>query len=203
MGGRRCVGLRSDGGDGGGGLMRLFPSSQAWPAPVSAAAVLEAFDRARANGIASPGLRLGDFRFKLAPPAGRNAGAIYVTRNRTYLGKILYGRFPAGVGVRPGDGGCHCRRGGRSPGGGGGYGRETGRCACCRRLLTDPESVRVGIRPGSARVDTSRLGATIMAGTVKEPVWTDLRCHCGSDAIMALSGRAPPVAGPCCCLRDR
>jgi len=127
--------------------MRLFPSSQAWPAAVSADAVLEAFDRARTAGIASPGLRLGDFRFKLAPPAGKNAGAIYVTRNRTYLGKILYGRFhpvsecdqvtadaivaavadPLAAAVA--------------------YGRETGRCACCGRLLTDPDSVRVGIGP--------------------------------------------------------
>ncbi len=127
--------------------MRLFPKAEAWPAAVSAERVLEAFDRARAAGVASPGLRLGDFRFKLAPPAGRNAGAIYVTRNRTYLGKVVYGRFqpvsecdqvtadaivaaiadPEAAAVA--------------------YGMATGRCSCCGRLLTNDESVTLGIGP--------------------------------------------------------
>jgi hypothetical protein len=127
--------------------MRLFPSSQAWPAPVSAAAVLEAFDRARANGIASPGLRLGDFRFKLAPPAGRNAGAIYVTRNRTYLGKILYGRFQPVSECDQVTADAIVAAASDPLAAAVAYGRETGRCSCCGRLLSQEESVRLGIGP--------------------------------------------------------
>jgi hypothetical protein len=39
------------------------------------------------------------------------------------------------------------------------------------------------------------MGATIMAGTAREPVWTDLRCHCGSDAVMALRPGFSPGGG--------
>jgi hypothetical protein len=127
--------------------VRLFPSSQAWPAAVSAAAVLEAFDRARAAGIASPGLRLGDFVFKAAPPAGRNAGAIYVTRRRVYLGKILYGRFQPVSECDHATADAIVAAASDPLAAAVAYGMATGRCSCCGRLLTDPESVRVGVGP--------------------------------------------------------
>jgi hypothetical protein len=127
--------------------MRLFPSSQAWPAPVSAAAVLEAFDRARAAGIASPGLRLGDFVFKAAPPAGKNAGAIYVTRRRVYLGKILYGRFQPVSECDQATADAIVAAASDPLAAAVAYGMATGRCSCCARLLTNDESVRLGIGP--------------------------------------------------------
>jgi hypothetical protein len=127
--------------------MRLFPKAEAWPAAVEAGAVLEAFDRARAAGIASPGLRLGDFVFKAAPPAGRNAGAIYVTRRRVYLGKILYGRFQPVSDCDQVTADAIVAAASDPLGGAVAYGMATGRCSCCGRLLTDPESLKVGIGP--------------------------------------------------------
>jgi hypothetical protein len=125
----------------------LFPRSEAWPAAVSAEAVLEAFDRARAAGVNSPGLRLGDFNFRPAPPAGRNAGAIYVTRRRIYLGKILYGRFTPSSDCDQVTTDAVVATVADPQAAAVAYGRDTGRCSCCGRLLTDPESVRVGIGP--------------------------------------------------------
>jgi len=127
--------------------MRLFPRAEAWPAAVSADAVLEAFDRARAAGIASPGLRLGDFVFKAAPPAGRNAGAIYVTRRRIYLGKIVYGRFQPVSDCDQATADAIVAAAVDPLAAAVAYGMTTGRCSCCGRLLTDPESVRVGVGP--------------------------------------------------------
>jgi hypothetical protein len=127
--------------------MRLFPKGEAWPAQVDATAVLEAFDRAMANGISSPGLRLGDFRFKLAPPAGKNAGAIYVTRGRAYLGKILYGRFMPVSDCDQATADAIVAAASDPLAAAVAYGMATGRCSCCARLLTNDESVRLGIGP--------------------------------------------------------
>ena len=133
--------------------MRLFPSrstGEVTASPVEltdARPIKNAFQNAQRNGITSPNLRLGAFLFYLAPPAGANGGSIYVKRNRTWLGKIRYGRFyPAGecdaeaaraiamLASNPLEGAVA-------------YGKATKRCSCCARLLTNEESVELGIGP--------------------------------------------------------
>lgn len=106
-----------------------------------------ALHSAKAHGLKKPGLRLGDFLFKLAPATGKNPGAIYVTEGEVYLGKIFEGEFfpmtkcdadrlayiksicadPEAAAVA--------------------YGKMTGNCACCGKTLSDPKSIALGIGP--------------------------------------------------------
>lgn len=87
------------------------------------------------------------FEFSLAPAFGKNAGAVYVKQGETYLGKIANDRFqksrdcsneleqdiltacsdPEKAAVA--------------------YGQKFGNCSCCGRLLTNPESIELGIGP--------------------------------------------------------
>lgn len=55
----------------------------------------KAFATAQENGVKRPKMRLGEYKFSLAPATGRNAGALYVTRpsDDQYLGKIIGGKF--------------------------------------------------------------------------------------------------------------
>ena len=114
---------------------------------VGVARVAEAFATAQGNGVKRPKLYLGDFTFKLAPPKGRNANAIYVTEGETYLGKIIDAKFHAArdcsdekraevvaVCANPAEAAIA-------------YGQRTGICSCCARELTDPVSIERGIGP--------------------------------------------------------
>jgi hypothetical protein len=109
--------------------------------------VVEAFAHAVASGLKRPKMYLGDFVFKLAPEGSRNAGAIYVTEEGEYLGKIADGKFIATrectaeqtaaiVEV------CKDPKKAAEI-----YGQETGRCSCCGRELTDPVSIANNIGP--------------------------------------------------------
>ncbi len=125
--------------------------------------VAAAIETARANGLKRIKLRLGAYVFTPAKDTGRNPGALYVMREdkvadpdhltkpfitrRTYLGKIVSGKFirsrectaeqeveilrlaadPASAAVA--------------------YGRMTGACACCGKELTNAESIARGIGP--------------------------------------------------------
>lgn len=109
--------------------------------------VREAFAKAMSTGLQRPRLMLDEFVFKPAASTGRNPGAIYVTKQGEYLGKVLGGAFhrvracddltelavvhaaadPAGAAVR--------------------YGRLFGKCSVCNRDLVDPVSVERGIGP--------------------------------------------------------
>ena len=111
--------------------------------------IMTLFDTAQRSGIEKPKFRTAELVISLAPAHGRNAGALYVTdtESDTYLGKIVNGAFqptrdaspehaqvlsnivadPLAVGIA--------------------YGKQTGRCCCCGRKLTDPISVERGIGP--------------------------------------------------------
>lgn len=109
--------------------------------------VREAFAHAMSTGLQRPRLMLDEFTFKPAAATGKNPGAIYVTKEGVYLGKVLGGAFqpvracddltalavvkaaadPAGAAVR--------------------YGRLFGKCSVCNRDLVDPVSVERGIGP--------------------------------------------------------
>lgn len=108
----------------------------------------EAFRSALAEGK-SQGLklRLDTFVFSPAPSRGVNAGAIYVKDAGVYVGKIAGGKFIASrdcsekVALRVVKIAADPKAAAIA------YGRRTGNCACCGRLLTAEGSVELGIGP--------------------------------------------------------
>ena len=92
-------------------------------------------------------LNAAELAFSLAPLHGKNAGAVYVKRGPDYQGKIMEGQFiPVST--------CHTDTADAVVGVAGDprgkavqYGRDTGRCSCCGRELTDPVSIEMGIGP--------------------------------------------------------
>ena len=122
----------------------------AQPAPsVSVDALKAAFDQAFQRGLKRPRIKMETLIVSRAPDTGANAGALYVksTDEGTYLGKVAGGRF-----VRSRD--CTAEQQTAvlallaSPlDQVVAYGRRTGQCAICSRLLTDANSVDRGIGP--------------------------------------------------------
>lgn len=118
------------------------------PTPVTSTAIEEAFAKAVQADIKRPKLRLGEFKFSLAPVTGKNPGAIYIKRHDdTYLGKVMGGKLftvalvdsvleqeiasvvndPASSAIA--------------------YGKRWGKCSVCNRDLTDEASIAKGIGP--------------------------------------------------------
>tara|TARA_R110000796_G_scaffold228451_2_gene345604 strand:+ start:1457 stop:1999 length:543 start_codon:yes stop_codon:yes gene_type:complete len=97
--------------------------------------------------VKKPVFRAAELAFSLASVSGKNAGAVYVKRGADYQGKIMSGKFmPVGS--------CHDLTGdavvqvSADPRGQAvQHGRDTGRCSCCGRELTDPFSIEQGIGP--------------------------------------------------------
>jgi hypothetical protein len=109
--------------------------------------VVEAFAHAVASGLKRPKMYLADFVFKLAPETGRNKGAIYVTEEGEYLGKIADGKFIASQTCTEEQKAAIvevCKDPKKAAEA---YGQETGRCSCCGRELTDPVSIANNIGP--------------------------------------------------------
>ena len=106
-----------------------------------------AFDKVKAAGLKYPKLHLQGLTISPAGANSQNAGSLYVKNGEAYLGKITGERFfssrdcsaeaaqtvasvisdPLTAAVA--------------------YGKQTGRCCCCGRELTDPVSVERGIGP--------------------------------------------------------
>lgn len=116
-------------------------------APIVSIAALEACFAQAKSHLQRPRLRLAGFQFSYAPDNGVNAGAIYVKRDGTYLGKIKAGKlFRAAacdeqtedeivqVAHTPKEAAIA-------------YGRLTGQCAICMKTLTNAESIERGIGP--------------------------------------------------------
>jgi len=106
------------------------------------------FDTALANGLAKPKIVFGVIKLSLAPASGKNGGCLYVKDEGDYAGKITSeGKF---FGLResrkeilselqaiaedPKAAAVH-------------HGQATGNCSCCGRLLTNAESIKLGIGP--------------------------------------------------------
>lgn len=108
----------------------------------------EVFQNAHNAQLKRPVLRVGELTLTLAPPGGKNPGAIYVTRaGDVYLGKVKDGVYSPSRDATAADL-TLVEETGRDPLAlAVAYGRRTGNCACCGRTLSDPESVERGIGP--------------------------------------------------------
>lgn len=116
--------------------------------PIDFSAVHAMFNSAAASGLKKPHFYAENGLYlSLAPAHGKNPGAIYVSQNKEYMGKIVNGVFqpvalcseavkntlreiaadPKNYAIK--------------------FGRETGNCCICNRLLTNEESVKFGIGP--------------------------------------------------------
>ncbi|WP_239482855.1 DUF6011 domain-containing protein [Paraburkholderia sp. C35] len=128
-------------------------SQNASAATVDAAGVeriVTAFTNAQESGLKYPKMFLADFTFALAM-SGRSAGSIWVTegfkRGGRYLGKVADGKFIASDACTAAERTkvldvCADPKQAAEA-----FGKETGRCACCGRELTDPESIANSIGP--------------------------------------------------------
>jgi hypothetical protein len=123
-------------------------AAQAAAAPaVDAARLEEAFGKAKDAGLKYPKITMGAIVIKPAGTASKNAGALYVTSEGNYLGKVMGGKF---LRVRE----CSDEQAQvvadlvNDPAGAAkAYGLKTGRCCMCSRELTDPVSIANGIGP--------------------------------------------------------
>lgn len=110
--------------------------------------LVDAFERARSSGLIRLKLRCGDYSFSPAKATSTNPGCIYVKADGEYLGKVTR---EAGF-HKSGD--CTpeqlqaiiaiCRDPLKAAIL---HGKQTGHCSCCGLLLTNAESVELGIGP--------------------------------------------------------
>lgn len=125
------------------------------PNEVDVSALATAMNAAKASGLKYVGLDLNGFTFSLAPDHGKNPGAIYVkagkSRNATYLGKVLGGRFTPSRDCDEDTQADVIWAASHPHEAAVAYGKKTGRCSCCGRELTDPESISAGIGPVCAK----------------------------------------------------
>ena len=108
------------------------------------------FGRAMDGGQKRPVYRAAGLVLSLAPLSGRNSGSIYVKDAETgdYFGKIDEHLVYRAVHAAPEWAAEALSRIARDPSTAAvEYGRETGRCSCCGRELTNPESIALGIGP--------------------------------------------------------
>lgn len=127
---------------------KLAEGKASAPAPeLSVARIESAFDVARERGVKKPSMRLDSFVFKAAGASSSNPGAIYVTEEGEYLGKITGGRF---IKVRECNEDQQARivaaatkpdEAARA------YGQRTGNCSICGRELTAEESIERFLGP--------------------------------------------------------
>jgi hypothetical protein len=111
--------------------------------------IREMFDAATASGFKKPCYRAEGLKITLAPATGRNAGALYVVEieDDAYQGKVEGTTFKAVreaskdtlsrlqiIAANPMEAAVR-------------YGRQTGRCSCCGRELTNKASIDAGIGP--------------------------------------------------------
>jgi len=97
--------------------------------------------------VKRPVFRAAELAFSLAPPHGKNAGAVYVKRGPDYQGKIVGSMFVPAASCAT-DTPDNVVAVARDPRGEAvKHGKLTGVCSCCGRQLTDPISIEMGIGP--------------------------------------------------------
>lgn len=111
--------------------------------------LMASLKQAASKGLKKPALRFEGFTVTMAGANSKNAGGLYLKDGGTYLGKIVNGKLTASWEAARMDGlldriaaamvdPVESARA---------YGKRTGHCSCCGRLLTDPVSVERGIGP--------------------------------------------------------
>lgn len=110
--------------------------------------IIDMFDHAKRSGYKRPVYRAEGLKISLASATGNNAGALYVkTEADEYIGKVADGRFYGTreatdehkaalvlIAENPRDAAIR-------------YGRQTGKCSCCGRTLTNKASIELAIGP--------------------------------------------------------
>lgn len=109
--------------------------------------LMEAFDKAKGNGLKAPKLRFALFNASLAKDGSKNAGAVYLKAGETYLGKIQAGKYIASRDASPDQRAAVVETMADPVAAAVAYGRRTGNCACCGRELENKESIERGIGP--------------------------------------------------------
>lgn len=107
----------------------------------------QAFEAVTSAGLRYPKLNLATFEFKPASERSRWHGSIYVTEAGQYLGRVTAGRFVCTRECTPEQEAAILEAAADPETAAVAYGKRTGTCACCRRELTDPESIDRGIGP--------------------------------------------------------
>lgn len=112
--------------------------------------IVSSFQRAADSGLKFPKMFLGEFTFALAM-SGRSKGSIWVTEGFTrggrYLGKVADGKFVASdactadMRAKVLDVCADPKKAAEA------FGKQTGRCSCCGRELSDPVSIANSIGP--------------------------------------------------------
>lgn len=115
---------------------------------VDLSSIVSMFTHAKTSGYKRPVYRAEGLKISLAPESSANAGALYVkTDGGEYIGKVADGKFYGTsaaseehkqallvIAQNPKDAAVR-------------YGRQTGKCACCGRGLTNKQSIELGIGP--------------------------------------------------------
>jgi hypothetical protein len=112
--------------------------------------IVTAFNNALESGLKQPKMYLGEFTFKLAT-RGANKGAIFVTEGDAYLGKVAGGKFMSTRDCSEAQTAAVLKVCADPKAAAEAYGKETGRCSCCGRELTDPVSIANNIGPICAK----------------------------------------------------
>lgn len=107
------------------------------------------FDTAREAGLKRTKYRAEGLVLFPAGVNSQNAGAIYVTRDsdEQYLGKVIGGKFLPVWEAKEEDKAAVLRIAENPKEAAVRWGKKTGRCSCCGRELTDPNSIAAGIGP--------------------------------------------------------
>lgn len=110
--------------------------------------IKQLFADASKSGLKRPAFRCEDVEISQAAATGRNPGALYVKANDgSYQGKIVGDEFMPVRDVNANTAAALVAIAADPLAAAVRYGKLTGRCACCGRELTDPESVARGIGP--------------------------------------------------------
>lgn len=113
---------------------------------VNVMAIEAAFSKAAAI-LKAPRLKVAGLVITRAKPDSKNPGALYVKADGEYMGKIMGGRFECSRACGPEEEKRVLEVCADPKGAAIAYGRLTGRCAICSRVLTKGESVERGIGP--------------------------------------------------------
>ena len=123
--------------------------------PLDVSSIRDALLVAKEKGIEKPKIRLEEYQFSLAPDHGVNKGAVYINDSLTkaYLGKVIKSSFQGSIVLEARDMQKLVDLVKRAATKDAlydsiiDYGRRTGSCSCCGRLLTNSLSIKLGIGP--------------------------------------------------------